>query len=526
MLWADQRLPLFPDQEFLYHQAYPPGVALWAYLWMMARGTFVHGDAFCAFGLYCVSLTLPLCARIDWRKAYWLPVVGLAALALPTAFHLQYDSIYSAYHALVGDAALGMTLGYALWLVLTPPEEARAERWIALGLALSMLSLIKPSGIGLALLVLLVATARALAARFLSPRGERTPLLRAGFPPRRLAAACAVLLPLLAYGGWQWTLAAHHIPATYRIALSPQALLDLLRGVDTSFRQPVWDGFTRALTTRLAVANPYDSFGVYPATHLRVFMVLGVAALWLAARLPHPRRRAQALWTLLGIAVAYALYAASLLMLYLFSEPQILYPHDAMPSFDRYMGSFYQALLWCLFAWGMRAAPRRDAPQSERFSARAAVAVALTLVLLWVPVARFYDSVAARRNDYMPRYYPVAQLNRSITDAEYIQARVPEGAAVGCLYITDDVRARNTQALLYPLRVPRWNTLPPMPADTALDGWHAVAALDYIFLSDLSEDFAEAYAPLFEGGARAVRADMLYRVQAREDAAWFVAVGD
>ena len=507
-MWVDQRLPLYPGSDFLFHQSYPPGLPTLQYLGSMLRGAFVQGDAFCIYGIFCISTVMPLCSGLTWRRAWLLPAAALAALLLPTAFHLQYDSVYSAYHALAADAALGMAFGLALFVACV--ERPGPGRWARLSLLCAMIVLIKPSGLGIAMIALALAGFAGIA---------RAVQGRARIGRSAVRIALAACLPLLLYALWGWKLASQSIEAVYGVQFDARIFLDLLLRRDTTYRAEILSAFAPFLWRRLAVANPYGVFSVPALRHFMLIALLAVPALGLlifGPRAARPRRAVR----ITGLVAGYGAYALGLLTVYLFSVPR-LHGAEALPSFDRYMGTYYQGVLVCLFGW-MAQAATAAAGKKERVTALAALAYLLALTVAIVPVRQTYNSVVALRKDglnpgdYMVKYYDTPLLGELVERAAYIAERVPADATVGLYYLQFPHHGKNVQAVAYPLRTVPRDGLPPLgPPEDPLrgEGWREVRGFDYVYIAQADEAFAQAYGFLFEGDFRASREGRLYRVR-------------
>ncbi|MCL2812551.1 MAG: hypothetical protein FWD25_11780 [Clostridia bacterium] len=510
-MWVDQKLPLYPGSGFMFHQSYPPGLPTMHYLGSMLRGDFVQGDAFCIYGIFCISMVMPLCTSLTWRRAWLLPAAAFAALLLPTTFHLQYDSIYSAYHSLGGDAALGMAFGLALFVACV--ENPKPGRLARLSLLCAMITLVKPSGFSIALIALMAAVVMGI----VRERSWRSLGLLA-------LSAC---LPVLLYMLWRWKLTELSVDVVYGVRFDAGLFLDLLLRRDASYRTEMFSAFLRFPWQRLAVANPYNAFSTPQLRHFMVVALLALPALGLLT-LGDRTARSRHATGIVSIAMGYVFYALGMLMVYLFSVPR-LGGAEVLPSFDRYMGTYYQAALVCLFGWMAKAAT--SGSKKERITARAALAYLLALTALIVPVQQTYTSVVALRNDhlnpadYMVRYYDTPLLGELNERAAYIVERVPTDATVGLYYLRFAHHGQNVQAVAYPLHTVPKNALPPVgPPEAPFrhEGWQEVRGFDYVYIAQAGEDFASAYGFLFEGGLSASQQDwavgQLYRVRLDGDA--------
>lgn len=119
---------------------YPPGVQVLQWLAMHAQGAWSEQALyFTLFLLYAVFL-LPLASRLRWRRAWLLPLLFVAFVALPT-----WGNVFS--HVFLGvDTALALCFGYVL-LTIWRHERGDGVSLTAIALGLVGLCLIKQIGV-------------------------------------------------------------------------------------------------------------------------------------------------------------------------------------------------------------------------------------------------------------------------------------------------------------------------------------------------------------------------------------------
>lgn len=209
--WAVQVKSLYAQQGFVdaYHSlvprfmSYTPGMQLFQWIGLQVAGTFSEGTLFTMLALFYASFLLPFAQSVTWKKAYLLPIVLAFTVAAPTFIFRD------AFTMLRVDAALGVSLGYALcqaWTI-TQKEHATWPDYGLLALTLSTLILVKQIGVGLAILPLSILV-------FL---GKRAPGRRVKVGAL-LLASCAVFLSWIVFAHFQQLNSLHQ--NTFRTTLN------------------------------------------------------------------------------------------------------------------------------------------------------------------------------------------------------------------------------------------------------------------------------------------------------------------
>lgn len=172
LLFFDGQLLVGPDSLLMGEmQTYTPGLPLFGFFTASFSATFSDEPLFLATGLFTLSLLSPIAGRASWQRPASIVVAGVVMALVPLAFanHLA-EAGADFYSSLFSDPVVGVALGYLLWLATTDTDRTRL--WCAqFGLALAGLYLVKTTGLGLGVIVLLLALGR----WFRSSRGHSWP---------------------------------------------------------------------------------------------------------------------------------------------------------------------------------------------------------------------------------------------------------------------------------------------------------------------------------------------------------------
>ena len=432
-------------QSTVIFRGYPPGAALFEYLLCKLGGGYEEGYALRGMALLQFGFLLPLAraafeatgkARADAgalpgtakKQGPCAKALRLAA-ALATVLLVPLVFFGGAYTELYVDALLGVLFAFLVSVWFFAERRGMFEMGCLLAGG-AVLGIVKASGVSLAALVCAVCLADALWGNACAKRGAR----KEGAPaPRRAWRAWApALLPLagalLSSGAWKLHLAATGTSAAWDTGgVRLAAVGELFSGSAPAYRYAVCAGFAQALSRRSIVQG-------VSAGSVAVCMLVLAAAAVAAVRLaqPNARRRLRILFG--GLFAGGVVYAAALLVLYLFTYT--VYEAMLLASFERYLGTYVLgmalvtavALLRGLFACRRRAV------------CAAGVAALLLGCALCVPrglLGRLtYGCVrdAAATAACRETYAPAARVHFLTTDAEKDRVYVVVQNSVGLEY--------------------------------------------------------------------------------------------
>lgn len=327
-------LDAFPnvEQANTFFRTYPPGTTTLEYFFTGYDANFSDAAAIAAFSTFCLAILLPLADRLPKRLWKLSPFVAATLAFLPlSTFPDANTSIYV-------DSLLGLLAAYVLLIHFGADRVGRREIFQET-MGVVVLSLIKPSGLGLAALVTVILVADQI------NRSHREGQAIRGLKPLRSAwwfgvakTALPPVIPLLsglvASRVWNLELEATHTPEATSISLGQ--MIDVFGAQDTANQDAIRSVYVDALGNRLG------STGLLTAANIAVACAV---ILWLLSR-TYPkgslmRGRVSAL--ALAAPVCAGLYWWSLLALYMYSFSD--YEGIRLASFARYQGTFVLFLI-------------------------------------------------------------------------------------------------------------------------------------------------------------------------------------
>jgi hypothetical protein len=463
---------------------YPPAMALLEFFFVRTGGVFRDDMLYRAFTIFLCAVQLPVFRRVTWKEAWkgllLLPVV----LVLPTVFFEEaYISIYV-------DPVLGLLFAYVLYTFFA--GEAEAPEWIGMSLAAAVLTLTKSSGSGMALIALLVIVA--------SKRAWRSAAGVAALPLRRrlLRIAAPFAAVLTAYVSWQIAFRSLGLGGVFmpeRVSL--QTIVDLLRR-----RGPAWQYQTIRDFYHAAVS--YRLYGSeWRVTLLQWIVMLAALGVCVAAARPKGRR-AETLWTGCGLAVGGAIFAGSLLAVYifLFGEGE----GTGLASMPRYMGSYLLGVFGFLAPIALEDALSRKWPRAV-----------LTAVLCLALMRPFVNWMTFRRGTYEAQIQ-IEYSQNALRPFEEVRRRLEgRNALLYCVAqgSTSYERYEMRYALVPDVANGGWGT-PKLKAGQTLaqalaEAW-ARDGYTHVYLYHIDEGFAADCAELFADPA-AIAEGELYRIE-------------
>lgn len=147
-LYFSDELQLGPDcLTYPMMQSYYPGIALFQYFFQKLGPAFNENGLFYAYAFLGLTLMIPCCQALDWKKGLWILPLSFLLVMLPRTFYSGADDVYGYYHCIFIDPLLGMTFAYNLYALWKLRSHQRPFEWAAYILSLCMLVLLKDSGL-------------------------------------------------------------------------------------------------------------------------------------------------------------------------------------------------------------------------------------------------------------------------------------------------------------------------------------------------------------------------------------------
>lgn len=483
---TDDALPPRTSVDLLF-PGYPPGLSLWEYFGAKVSGGFVESELYLAYHLLTLALFLPFAARLTWRRPLGLVFVA-AGWALVVSLFFSLDAI-------LVDPVLGLLFGYCSALALLTTTSS-GPAWRHLGPALSVLVLVKDSGLLFAAIVLVLLLTR-VAALDTRPPGRRRwsrTLLRP-----LLTGLGFVVLPVLV---WRVVLATSGIAGSSDSRLAGGGL--------PPYWQEVTSAFGLGLSTTPITSAPFP----LPFWGWFGLLALALAGVERYVRGTGPARPRDRAFVPTAVLMGGSLvYLGTLLASYVlaFTEYEAL----ALASFTRYVSAYLLALVFVCFAGVLsgpgslpapEGSPTDDVPITSSVDRAVAPSVwpaALLALLLAFSQTATIASVLGRQA------VANAAVLRAPTDVTAEAARAAGvGAGDKVWLLSEYSNGFQYYILGYDLltsHVTGWSVGPPKDAadvwtqDLTVEQWaDQLADVDYLVVDHTEPVVAERYGSLFD----------------------------
>ena len=315
-----------PDSMVIF-QNYPPGTALLQYLFVNIRGSFVESELYHGINIIYFALMMPLFKGLKAKNIFKIIIFMLIVIILPTGFYANmHESLYV-------DGLLGIFFAYILFVYFT--NKLSPYNFINIALALFVLTIIKPSGVGIAFLALFI-----ILVDFCFISKAKT---KQYFKERKiLVAIICILLPIvfvfIAKFSWSIYLENSNARISFDTAkITIQKIIDVFaRFKGTETQNKIMINFFKAFTT-LSSSNKFANFNfnIPPITFIILFMFIGAKLVY--SEKDHIIKR-RIVATGISLLIAGGIYFFTLLCSYLFMFGE--YEGLRLASFTRYISSY------------------------------------------------------------------------------------------------------------------------------------------------------------------------------------------
>ena len=322
-LYFSDALQLGPD-SLIYSvmQSYYPGASLFQYFFQKLNPEFVENGLYYAYAFLGLTLMIPCCQGLEWKKGLWILPISFLMVLLPMAFSNGIGDVNDYYYAIYIDPLLGMTFAYSLYVLWQLRSRQDAFQLTTYILSLCTLVLLKDSGLLLAILSMVICLF------VLWRKTRKTPLYL-------LMAAGAVAVVAVI---WKLLLAKYDVHNHIGFYDNP---LRILTEWTLSQRQmdTIRDFFHPILTSESLTGTRYQLFwNRLPFGRSWLFFTVVFAGwsllLWLAYR----KTEQPAAGVMIGLHVSNLVYQISLLVLYVCAM-------GGIASYVRYCGTLTQAMI-------------------------------------------------------------------------------------------------------------------------------------------------------------------------------------
>jgi len=335
---------------------YPPGQGLFRYFFMKMCGAFAESRIFHAANIMAVVFAFPL---LKSSKNIFSSSLTI------TAYILVLNMVSSeAFHTIYIDLLLGVVWAHMLYIYFV--YEKDVFFYTDFALTFVFLSLLKASGFGLALSILIVSIIH---------------IICTEKDKKKKLSAIVMMVAASAFGiavklSWSAYLNIHNINPIFEFnALTPATFMDLFIGNAPRYRYDVISSFIHALLN-----TPVFYIGDWGVTAV---MFTVVTTLLLCLLRFTDKKDNNFLWAGFGVFTVAAVFIVGMLISYLFSFSE--YEAVILASYDRYLRTIAMGAISAVFMF--------TAEKLYRFKPVYIITVMLMLSLLLNPKVLLEDIV-------------------------------------------------------------------------------------------------------------------------------------
>lgn len=484
---------------------YPPASSLFQYLWMKICG-FAEANFFRSMNVLCFSSVLPVFKNVGWKQIKKAPFIALIIFIIPVYLYNGF------YFRITVDPLLGILLAYILFAYFTEKVFNYAF-YINLALAMFVLTLVKASGFGLAIIAAMIimldiAINIQKTRKTMNLPDNKKNVIKANHLYNLYTVAIAILIPVIS--NYTWSIYRSFSNTRYawdgvsNITLSSVA--ELIKGEADQYRYDTIRYFISAF-----FSNPVD-VGRVQFTYFQWALLLAFIILFFWCAKSEAPLKNKLKNCLLGLLIGWIIYVASLLILYVFTFSA----HEAiaLASFRRYMNTYFLASLCFFVCFFFYHTNEEDEHQKTTNLRKYIIFLVIALFFLnFAPLFRTFQISPGRRAEIsiskissVPFDYKSDRINyiyqystgypNLVARYEMTPVRVSGSYSIGMPYDEDD----------------RWTN------DITCDEWLEIlktGGFTYVYLEYIDEQFIERFNEAFEN-INMIQNQSLYRVTDRD----------
>jgi len=312
---------LIVPTDAVWFQDYPPGMALFNYLFLQFSG-FSAKQAMFSQGIFVFAALASLFSAIPKDANRYVPI-GVSLFA-----YLLIYSIGPGLHTLSVDLIVGLVFGIAVFGYLTARQSDRLSSVLRLVPLVMVLPLIKQIGILFSFVVIGIVVVDVL----LKPVNMREKI-KLTFAALFLLAMC-----ILAHTSWSTHVSNMGVAKTFQAEITPTMVINAFDQASATERQKKTIG---NFTNRVFQIH----LNYYQKQHFWFIGCLGF--IWLISHMKRDSKSNVSLISFLILFGGYFAYLGVLLVLYLFAFGA--YEGPRLASFERYMNTYLVGMLIILF---------------------------------------------------------------------------------------------------------------------------------------------------------------------------------
>lgn len=128
-------------------QCYEPGMPLFQYFFSKTTFRFLERDLFISYFIFALSIFLPLCKKIEWKRWYVIPIVAIIFLGFPYILYcnsVAFDMMVFYFTLYIEPI---MAIGFAYIIFLSLKKDSSWIHYLNFLVSTSVMVLMKDTGI-------------------------------------------------------------------------------------------------------------------------------------------------------------------------------------------------------------------------------------------------------------------------------------------------------------------------------------------------------------------------------------------
>ncbi|HEX3026266.1 MAG TPA: hypothetical protein VHR42_03440 [Clostridia bacterium] len=491
-----------PDSNLIFKD-YPPAAAVFEYFCLKLNGGYSDSIVMMSYNLLAFSPLLIVFREVEWKQWKQIIIRLLVILALPLAFYCDYRiSVADFYTTIYVDPLLGILFGYMLYSWFSDKKDGFYT--LKLCCTLFVMTLLKASGFGLALILLIIA---ALYQAMLYIRRRANHAVPAVAKKQVLQFIFMAVSVFAAEYSWKLVMASNHITKKFQTGnITLLTVINVLSGKGEPYTREVIRRFLTALFTK-----PLIHIGmVLPVG--TVLLTAAMAGLMILLVRTEKDQTVKYRLKVTGAAliVFEFLYALSLLILYLFSFSQG--EALALASFERYMNTYFLGISIFL---AFRLVQAKHSAVNRK---RAMIALAVGIMLMTNPISFLKDSVAALAGNRHSVQKMAPYCHMALKLEQYARQ---DGIAKPGIYFLDSSSAEyDYLAAKYYVTPESINAFGTWSEDSLRIqdlSSRFTPEYQYVYLFSVNDSFRNNFSQMFQGGKSSIQSGALYRVSRKNN---------
>lgn len=478
--WGSAVKSMFEINDFstnpnssLYFQSYPPAMTIFQYIFVFIKGEFIEYYTYYSYELFCLSLLLPFVSKIEWKDIMKIILYTVLIILVPTIFCQSF------YRSIYVDAALGMTFGFIVSLIITKKENYTLYDIVLISLSSMVLVLQKDTGLFLAIVAILMLIIDNIVFKNKLEKQNKKAILK-----KCLIIIIPIVCIIITKASWNYTIEINNAIVKFSGKYDVKEIIRIILRKDESYRTTVMNNFISACFNKVIFKNIIS---------LNIVQ-LGIAfsmAFIIVSKICKLKKRENIHISITIIGLLIYLFGLMITYMYKFNQTEAI----GLASFERYIEIYLTGTAFVLTAILI---------ENNNISNK--IILILTLfVMMLAPLESIQqthistESSVTKRNDY-------------IEDAKKIRTIVNENDK---LYFLDKQNKDwgytywITRYLLIPTKFSsnhEFNiTTTPKKADSYLvycpfDRFKDTIfnEYDYVYINGIDDDFKNEYGSLFE----------------------------